>query len=69
MTGKKTYKPPKTGQAPPKMKEIMAKVYSKCREYYPGEIPEHKMRCARVSWSAAKKAGYEKVRRGKWIKR
>lgn len=66
---KQTYKPPRSGKAPKQMKHIMQKVYSKCREYYPGEIPEHKMRCARIAWSAAKKAGYTRVKRGEWKKK
>jgi hypothetical protein len=53
------YKPPKSGDAPAWVKQMLKSVYTHCREQYPGEIRSHKARCARIAWGAVKKAGYK----------
>jgi hypothetical protein len=61
------YIPPKSGDAPKGVKQILKTVYERCREENPGEIKSRKRKCARISWGAVKKAGYKKVK-GKWKK-
>lgn len=54
------YKPPKSGTLPKRGKKILRKVYAGCREKNPGENPERKAKCAKISWSAVRKAGFRK---------
>ena len=52
------YRPPKSGTLPARGKHILRVVYVKCREANPGESHAAKAKCARVAWSAVRKAGY-----------
>jgi hypothetical protein len=61
------YKPPAAGDAPPRVKRILKKVYNKCREYNPGESEVAKSKCAATSWFAVEQAGYKKDKKtGRW---
>jgi hypothetical protein len=55
------YRPPKSGNLPPRGKRILREVYTASRHKYPGEIAANKARSARIAWSAVEKAGYHKV--------
>lgn len=54
------WQPPESGNLPEQGKEILRKVYNKCRDAHPQETDEWKTRCAKIAWSAVHKAGYKK---------
>jgi hypothetical protein len=53
------YKQPKATGHSKAEQYVLRHVYGKCRSRNPGENPMHKAMCARIAWSAAKRArGY-----------
>lgn len=56
------FKPPEAGDAPARVKGILKKVYNTCRSEWVKEHPDdkenkaNKQKCAKIAWSAAKKA-------------
>lgn len=54
------YKVPKSGRLPKKGKHILKKVYVSCRTQNPGESHKSKSKCAKIAWSAVRKAGYKR---------
>ena len=63
------YEPPKSGDAPKEVKDILNKVYNDCRKIHPGESKEWKTRCSKIAWFVVKNAGWVKNKKtGKWEK-
>ena len=67
--------PPVDEDAPAELKKILKDVYSSCRYDWHDKHPkaeldnnENQEYCAKVAWSAVKKAGFHKNSEGKWIK-
>jgi len=65
---KEMFEPPEAGDAPKAVMDILRKVYQSCREDNPGEVPEHKEKCAKIAWAAVKDAGWEQDADGEWKK-
>lgn len=68
------FEPPESGDLPAAGKKILTSAYSSCRTAWIKDHPKdkenqgNKESCARIAWTAVKKAGYIK-RGGKWIKK
>lgn len=68
------FEPPKSGDAPQEVKDILSKVYSKLRQKWVDTHPDdkenaqNKENSAKIAWSVVKKAGWSKNKDGKWVK-
>ena len=57
------FKPPEAGDAPAKVRSILAKAYTSSRSR-----GIDKERSAKMAWGAVKKAGFKKNEEGRWVK-
>jgi len=66
--------PPESGNAPKEVKNILKDAYNNCRSSWVKDHPndkenaKNKTSCARIAWSAVKKAGWHQDPKGNWTK-